>query len=136
SNLIWRELTEADTNDPNAIGRYSYIQKPGPNGESPVYQSYYEGSSFYFGPGDVKFVDANGDGKLDKGTQTIDDHGDLVVIGNSTPRMEYGIRLGADYKGIDLSLFFQGVGKRDMWGNGPLAIPGWKTSDGAMAAAF
>lgn len=134
--LIWRELTAADTSDPNAIGRNSYILKEGPNGEKPVYQSYYEGSSFYFGPGDVKFVDANGDGKLDKGTQTLDDHGDLVVIGNSTPRYEYGIRLGADYKGFDLSLFFQGVVKRDMWGDGPLAIPGWATSDGAMAAAF
>lgn len=135
-NLVWRELTAADTDDPNAIGRNSYILKQGPNGEKPVYQSYYEGSSFYFGPGDVKFVDANGDGKLDKGTQTLDDHGDLVVIGNSTPRYEYGIRLGADYKGFDLSMFFQGVGKKDIWGDGPLAISGWKTSDGAMAAAF
>lgn len=135
-NLIWRELTEADTSDPRAIGKKSFILKPGPNGEKPVYQSYFEGSSFYFGPGDVKFVDVNGDGKLDKGTQTIDDHGDMVVIGNSNPRYEYGIRLGADFRGFDLSVFFQGVGKRQIWGDGPLAIPGWKTSDGAMAAAF
>lgn len=135
-NLVYRQLTADDTDDVNSIGKSSYILKLGPNGEKPVYQSYYEGSTFRFGPGDVKFIDANGDGKLDKGTQTIDDHGDLVVIGNSTPRMEYGIRIGADFKGFDLSLFLQGVGKREMWGNGPIAIPGWRTSDGAMAAAF
>lgn len=135
-NLVYRQLTAADTDDPNSIGKFSYILKQGPNGEKPVYQSYYEGSSFHFGPGDVRFVDVNGDGKLDNGTRTTDDHGDLEVIGNSTPRLEYGIRFGADYKGFDLSMFFQGVGKRQIWGDGPLAIPGWKTSDGAMAAAF
>ncbi|MCD8081849.1 MAG: TonB-dependent receptor [Bacteroides sp.] len=135
-NLVFRELTAADTSDPNCIGKRSYILKPGPNGEKPVYQSYYEGSDFYFGPGDVKFVDVNGDGHLDKGTRTVDDHGDLVRIGNTTPRFEYGFRVGADWKGVDISAFFQGVGRRQIWGDGPLAIPGWKTSDGAMAAAF
>ena len=135
-NLIYRELTAADTDDPDCIGKYSFILKPGPNGEKAVYQSYYEGSSFHFGPGDVKYVDANGDGKLTRGSQTVDDHGDLVVIGNETPRYEYSFRLGADWKGVDLSVFFQGVGKRDIWGQGPIAVAGFYTSDGAMAAAF
>jgi len=135
-NLIFRELTADDTNDPACIGKSSFILKKGPNGEKPVYQSYYEGSSFHFGPGDVKYVDVDGDGILSRGTQTIDDHGDLVVIGNETPRYEYSFRIGGDWKGVDLSLFFQGVGKREIWGQGPIAVAGFYTSDGAMAAAF
>lgn len=134
--LIYRALTADDTNDPACIGKYSYILKKGPDGEKPVYQSYYEGSSFHFGPGDIKYKDVDGDGILSRGTQTTDDHGDLVVIGNSNPRYEYSFRLAAAWKGIDLSLFFQGVGKREMWGQGPIAVAGFYTSDGSMAAAF
>lgn len=135
-NLIYRELTADDTDDPSCIGKYSFILKKGPNGEKAVYQSYFEGSSFHFGPGDIKYVDVDGDGVLSRGTQTIDDHGDLVVIGNETPRYEYSFRLGADWFGIDVSVFFQGVGKREIWGQGPIAVAGFYTSDGAMAAAF
>lgn len=65
--------------------------------------------------GDVKYVDRNNDGAIDKGKNTLDDHGDLKVIGNMTPRYQFGLTLGADYKGFDLSLFFQGVAKRDLW---------------------
>jgi len=75
--------------------------------------------------GDIMYADTNNDGKIDNGSNTIDDHGDLKVIGNITPRYLFGITLGADYKGFDLSLFFQGVMKRDyfqgsymFWGNG------------------
>ncbi|HAD02514.1 MAG TPA: SusC/RagA family protein, partial [Porphyromonadaceae bacterium] len=65
------------------------------NGEKPVYQPYLQNSStFFFGPGDVKFVDLNGDGELNNGTSTVKDHGDLEVIGNTTPRYEYSLRLG------------------------------------------
>ena len=99
-NLIYRELTAADTDDPNCIGKSSYILKPNADGSKPVYQSYFEGSSFHFGPGDVKYKDVDGDGTLSKGTKTTDDHGDLVKIGNSTPRLEYSFRLGADWKGF------------------------------------
>ena len=103
------------------------------NGEKPVYQPYLQNSSdFVFGPGDVKFVDLNGDGEIDNGSNSLDNHGDLTVIGNTTPRYEYGLRLAADYKGFDCSVFFQGVGKRDIWGNGSLATPGYNSSDGGM----
>lgn len=104
-----------------------------PNG---VYQDYIQSGNFIFGPGDVKLKDLNGDGKIDTGTSTVDNPGDRKVIGNSTPRYEYGIRLGADYKGFDLSIFMQGVGKRKVWGNGFLAIPGYNSSDGAMPETF
>ena len=135
-NLIYRELTADDTDDPQCIGKSSFILKKGPNGEKAVYQSYFESSSFHFGPGDIKYKDVDGDGCLSRGTRTTDNHGDLVVIGNETPRYEYSFRIGADWKGFDLSLFFQGVGKREIWGQGPIAVSGFYTSDGAMAAAF
>lgn len=118
-------------------GRQAYKLKDGPNGEKPVYQAFLQNSSnFFFGPGDVKFVDLNGDGELNPGTRLYDDHGDLEVIGNRYPRYEYGFRFSADYRGIDFSIFLQGVGKREEWGGGNLAIPGFHASDGAMPAAI
>lgn len=73
---------------------------------------------------------------LIRGGRLADDHGDLKVIGNSTPRYEYGFRLGAEFKGVDLSVFFQGVGKRELWGNSSMTIAGFNSSDGAMAQAI
>jgi TonB-linked SusC/RagA family outer membrane protein len=101
-----------------------------------------QAGNFYFGPGDVKFKDLDGDGFITPGNRLLTnaegkpDYGDLKVIGNSTPRYQYGLRAGADYKGIDLSVFLQGVGKRDVWGDGFLAIPGYNSSDGAMPQAI
>jgi TonB-linked SusC/RagA family outer membrane protein len=101
-----------------------------------------QSGNFRFGPGDVKFKDLNGDGVINPGNRLIKnangepDYGDLKVIGNSTPRYEYGFRAGADYKGIDVSVFIQGVGKRDVWGDGFLAIPGYNSSDGAIPQAI
>lgn len=61
-------------------------------------------------PGDIKYKDLDGNGVIDRGDFTADNHGDLKVIGNSTPRYEYSGRIGLDYKGFDLDIFFQGVG--------------------------
>lgn len=87
------------------------------------------GQSFHFGAGDVKYVDLNGDGQIDdgqtNGVPTLDNHGDMKVIGNTTPRYQYGARLDLTFKGFDAGIFFQGVGKRDLWGTGQLVIPGW-----------
>lgn len=99
-------------------------------------QTYLEGSGFIFGPGDVKYKDLDKNGKIHPGTAMIDDHGDLSIIGNSTPRYEYSFRLGADYQGFDISVFFQGIGKRNLWGEGPLAIPGYQIGDGAIPQAI
>lgn len=95
-----------------------------------------QSGNFRFGPGDVKFKDLNGDGIITDGNRLTDDHGDLKVIGNFTPRYEYGFRAGADFKGVDFNIFFQGIGKREVWGNGFLAIPGFQASDGAMPQAI
>lgn len=73
------------------------------------------GSNFRAYAGDLKFLDLNGDGKIDYGKGTLDDHGDLDRIGDITPRYQYGINLDFKWNGIGLSMFFQGVGKRDWY---------------------
>ena len=108
---------------PGTDGAHPANRLSDPNG---AYQYYYETDGwFYFGPGDVKYKDLNGDGRIDPGNSTVEDHGDLKRIGNSCPRYEYGFRLDLDWKGIDLGIFFQGVGKRDYWGSGSIVIPGF-----------
>ena len=66
-----------------------------------------------WGAGDIMYADINGDGKVDGGKGTLADPGDQRIIGNSTPRYNFGLVLDASYKGFDVSIFFQGVGKRD-----------------------
>lgn len=63
--------------------------------------------------GDIMYADINGDGKIDNGSNTLDDMGDLKKIGNNTPRFRTGITLDAQWKGFDFSMFWQGVLKRD-----------------------
>lgn len=63
--------------------------------------------------GDLKFEDLNKDGKIDQGDWTLDSHGDYRVIGNTKSRYTFGLSLGADWNGIDVSLLAQGVGKKD-----------------------
>ena len=114
-------------------------------------------------PGDPLFKDIWGkdgtpDGEITAGTGTVNfkpiydaegnvvdydysviegyDVGDREVIGNSTPRYEYSFRVDADWKGFDLSIFFQGIGKRDMVGNAFLTVPGYNSSDGSMPETF
>ncbi|MDR1224320.1 MAG: TonB-dependent receptor [Tannerella sp.] len=52
-------------------------------------------------PGDVRFVDVNGDGQLD--------WRDQVEIGNKTPHWTTGINLNASYKEFDIAALFQGA---------------------------
>lgn len=75
-------------------------------------QSYLYGS---WSKGDVLYADLNGDHKINVGSNTLANHGDLEVIGNNTPRYSYGVNLGASWKGFDFSMFLQGVAKRDLW---------------------
>lgn len=71
-------------------------------------------------PGDVKYKDLNNDGVVDYGNNTLSDPGDKKIIGNSSPRYQFGLNLGAAWKGIDLSIFMQGVGRRDLWASNSL----------------
>ena len=65
--------------------------------------------------GDVMYKDIDGDGKISRGSFVDGDSGDWQVIGNNTPRYNFGLNLDAAWKGFDLKVFFQGTLKRDMW---------------------
>ena len=54
-------------------------------------------------PGDIRYVDQNKDGVINAN--------DRVVIGSRIPRFTYSTNFLFEYKGFDLTLFFQGVGK-------------------------
>ena len=69
-----------------------------------------DGSAFQnanTGPGDIRYIDQNNDGKI-----TSDD---VIHAGTMTPRFAYGFNFGAEWKGFDLSAFFQGIGKRSTY---------------------
>lgn len=66
-------------------------------------------------PGDVRYVDLNGDGKITSGNGTVDNPGDRRVIGNRLPKYNYNFHVSADWYGIDLSIYFQGVGHCDWY---------------------
>lgn len=64
------------------------------------------------GPGDVKYLDLNGDGVVNFGAGTPEDSGDLVYLGTTNARYTYGMDLGFSWKGFDFSVFLQGAAKR------------------------
>lgn len=66
-------------------------------------------------PGQVKFADLDGNNFIDPGKFEVNDHGDLTIIGNQSPRYHFGLNLSSNWNGIGLSIFLQGVGKRDWY---------------------
>ncbi|MCS2816895.1 hypothetical protein NXW87_04730 [Bacteroides fragilis] len=58
-------------------------------------------------PGDIKYKDLNGDGKIDSN--------DMTEIGDPTvPQIVYGFGGSMQYKNFDFSVFFQGVAKTSL----------------------
>lgn len=134
-----RYFEESDFTGKNADG--SWIYAPGVADQTGLQQG-----TFVYGPGDIKFKDLDGNGVINGGDPTMKDaegnlipvgtvrnHGDLKKIGNATPRYEYSFRLGAAWKGIDVDLFFQGVGKRDMWYVNAFTMPFSRGADASYA---
>jgi TonB-linked SusC/RagA family outer membrane protein len=72
-----------------------------------VYQSYADklgspvNTEFSYGPGDLKYKDINGDGKINTDDKTF--------IGNPSPDFTYGGMIDINYKGFDLGLDVGGV---------------------------
>jgi len=66
-------------------------------------------------PGQVKVKDLDGDGVISPGNFKVHDHGDLRIIGNRSPRYNYGINLAANWNGIGVSVFLQGVIHKDWY---------------------
>lgn len=72
-------------------------------------------------PGDIKYKDINGD--------HIIDNRDLVYLGTTDPLYSYGVDAGISWKGIELSVFFQGVGNRRVMPDPRYNLPfttGWQ----------
>lgn len=67
-------------------------------------------------PGDIRFKDQNGDGIIDL------DH-DRVALGDPNPDFLFSFNLGARWKGLDLTAFFQGVCGGEGWSTGQLVSP-------------
>ncbi|HJD10596.1 MAG TPA: TonB-dependent receptor [Candidatus Phocaeicola caecigallinarum] len=74
-----------------------------------------QGTNSQLRPGCVKKVDLDGDGAI-----TTDD---LYYYGDSNPHFQFGINLGAQWKGFDFSAFIQGVGQQNLVREGNLRGP-------------
>ena len=78
---------------------------------NPGYESYYWDAKL--DGGDVRYVaQGKADHRIGEGGGTPEDPGDLILLGTENPRYMYGINLGAQWKGFDFSMFWQGVGNR------------------------
>jgi len=79
-----------------------------------IYQNQAEINTHLFGtvnppdqPGDIRFKDLNGDGRINDNDRTF--------IGNSIPKLTYGLTLFGGYHRLSVSVFFQGVGGVDKY---------------------
>ncbi len=125
-----RYFEESDFLGKDANGNWIYA-------DGVASQATLSNDNFQFGPGDIKFKDLNGDGVINGGDPNMVDpvtgekipvgsarnHGDYKVIGNALPRYEYSFRIGGAWRGFDLDMFFQGVGKRNMWMASGFIVP-------------
>lgn len=74
--------------------------------------------------GDLKYLDIAGnddgtpDGMVNAGAGTLKNPGDKTIIGNEEPRWQYGINLSASWYGVDISTFFQGIGRINRYPKG------------------
>ena len=87
------------------------------NEEAQTYADYskFAQNKIVWQKGDPKYEDLNGDGRIDNGSNRLEDHGDLSIIGNINPHYMFGVNLAANWNGIGLSVFLQGVMKRDWY---------------------
>ncbi|NEU07980.1 TonB-dependent receptor [Flavihumibacter sp. R14] len=76
-------------------------------------------------PGDVMFVDYDGNGIINEGAKTLTNPGDKRVIGNSTPRYRFGVNGGLTWKGLDFSFVVTGAAKQDQWRANGLTFPNY-----------
>ncbi|HET8736804.1 MAG TPA: SusC/RagA family TonB-linked outer membrane protein, partial [Pricia sp.] len=68
--------------------------------------------------GDIQYADLDGNGKIDRGSSTLSDPGDYTIIGNTTPRYTFGLNPDIKYDNWSLNLFFQGLFRDYLPGNG------------------
>jgi TonB-linked SusC/RagA family outer membrane protein len=79
-------------------------------------------------PGDIRFVDVNGDGKVDAADRT--------KIGSSIPKFFYGVNLSAAWKGFDLSVFLQGVGGVQIYNGAGVSLKSMSSGNNQLASVL
>ena len=87
-------------------------------------------------PGDYKFkniadyqTNDNDVNQINGGLNTLDNHGDRVIVGNTAPHFQYGFNFGVAWKGLEVTAMFQGVGKQDIFNTGELFYTFSNTGD-------
>lgn len=75
-------------------------------------------------PGDVKYIDRNKDGVIDEN--------DRYIFGNPFPRYTFGFTYNVSWKNFDLTMFWQGVGKRSQFLRGDIVEAFHNNEDHAM----
>jgi len=96
-----------------------------------------EGVPSDIGIGDAKFKDLNGDGKISVYGDSPGQDGDVINLGNTSPRYTYGLNLDNKWRGFDLGIFLQGVGKRTLFRDGDYRMPWsdwWRRSASGRAS--
>jgi hypothetical protein len=99
---LWGDRTKTDKDMAlNSFWGYEYegIYQSDEEALAQLYQ--YTSETIGVRAGDARYKDQNGDGILDES--------DKKCIGNPFPKLTYGFNLGADFYGVDIQLFFQGV---------------------------
>ncbi len=99
---LWGDRTKTDQGMPlNSFWGYVYEGIYQSDDEALAHLYSYTSETIGVHAGDAKYKDLNEDGKIDDNDQTY--------IGNPFPKFTYGLSLGADFYGVDIQLFFQGV---------------------------
>jgi len=63
-------------------------------------------------PGDIKYADVNGDGKITSADQ-------VIVSKGSVPSLVYGLNAGASFRGLDMNILFQGADEVQLYLQSP-----------------
>lgn len=79
-------------------------------------------------PGDIRFADQNGDGLINEE--------DEVYAGTAIPKYEYSLNLTGEYKGFDLTIFFQGVGGNKIYNGNDFRLLSLDTGRNYRTAAL
>ena len=99
-----------------AFWGYTYEGVYSSDEEALAHLTAYDATTIPVHAGDARYTDLNGDGKIDDNDQHY--------IGNPFPKISYGINLGADFYGVDVQIFFQGVAGIDVYNAARMRLEG------------
>lgn len=107
----------------NSYFGYRYMGKIQNKEQLQKYTDYYYGGNTVSWTGSLRlgdnmYEDVNHDGKLNEK--------DLVYLGTNDPKLSYSFNFGAEWKGIDFSMMFQGVGRRTIFRDKKDGLNTWR----------